>query len=39
MVFLDDIIADLANDDDLLALDHVNKSRTQASKGDSIFIR
>ncbi|MCJ1245607.1 hypothetical protein MMC30_002811 [Trapelia coarctata] len=35
----DDVIADIADSDNLLALDHVNKSRTQASKGDSIFIR
>lgn len=35
----DDVIFDLAQSDDLFALDHVNKSRTQSNKGDSIFIR
>ncbi|MCJ1395349.1 hypothetical protein MMC18_008233 [Xylographa bjoerkii] len=35
----DDVVFDLAQSDDLFALDHVNKSRTQSNKGDSIFIR
>ena len=35
----EDVLIDLVNADELLALDHINKARTQSSKGDSIFIR
>lgn len=35
-----EILFDVASrEDDLLGLDHVNKSRNQFHKGDSIFIR
>lgn len=35
-----DILFDIASkEDDLLGLDHVNKSRNPFHKGDSIFIR
>ncbi|KAL9613274.1 MAG: hypothetical protein Q9167_002183 [Letrouitia subvulpina] len=35
----DELSAMTRTTDDLLGLDHVNKSRTQGGKGDSIFIR
>lgn len=35
----DDILYDIAQQDDLLGLDHVNRSKALAGKGDSIFIR
>jgi ubiquitin carboxyl-terminal hydrolase 7 len=36
----DDILYELANEtDDLLGLDHVNKTRSFWNRGDSIFIR
>ncbi|MCJ1310532.1 hypothetical protein MMC25_004196 [Agyrium rufum] len=35
----EDVLYDLANADDYLVLDHVNKARSYAGKGDSIFIR
>lgn len=36
---LDDLSSIATSIDDLLGLDHPNKSRNQSSKGDSIFIR
>ncbi len=35
----DDILYEIAQQDDLLGLDHVNRSKALAGKGDSIFIR
>ena len=38
--FADDILFDSANtQDDYLGVDHVNRHKTSAGKGDSIFIR
>ena len=36
---LDDIVVDLLSEGEMLGLDHLNKTRTLSSKGDSIFIR
>ena len=34
-----DVLSDKLTSEDLLGLDHVNKSRAGGGKGDSIFIR
>ena len=36
---LDDVLSGLVNADDLLALDHVNKSRGLSGKDSSMYIR
>lgn len=40
-MFLDDILHDMINvqDDNQLGIDHPNRSKNVAGKGDSIFIR
>lgn len=40
LTFLDDILSDIVSDsDDLLGLDHVNKSRNFWNRSESFFIR
>ena len=40
MIITEDILADVASSpDDLLGIDHVNRSKGLGNKGDSIFIR
>lgn len=37
--YTDDVLSEIAGGDDMLGLDHVNKTRSYWNRGDSIFIR